>query len=229
MAGALDRGQAHDAPFGTVAIAPLGKTRSREGDEAGRAALSVARVSGGVSFGCGADAEGWRPASVGLPVATGDRLYAARGGCLDLCTAGFEIHLASGAGLEAIELSDDVKRFYVWGGTARLLVRELQPSESFGVATPNAAVTFERAGKYRIDVDREGSTRVVVGRGSAWVSAAGVAVPLGSGDVVKIDGIQCPVHDIPALPSLDSSGSGAGTLPSRARDQVLLFRPRQSH
>jgi hypothetical protein len=162
-------------------------------------------------------------------MATGDRLYAARGACLDLRTAGFEIHLASGAGLEAIELSNDVKRFYVWGGSAWLLVRELQPSESIGVDTPNAAVTFERAGNYRIDVDREGSTRVVVDRGSALVSAAGVSVPAGSGDVVKIDGIRCPAHDIPALLSLGSRESGAGTLPSRARDQVLLFRPRQSH
>ncbi|HYN43050.1 MAG TPA: hypothetical protein VE129_14835, partial [Thermoanaerobaculia bacterium] len=108
-------------------------------------------------------------------------------------------------------------------------VRALQPNESFCVDTPTAAVTFERAGKYRIDVDREGNARVVVDRGSAWVSAAGVSVPVGPGDVVKIDGIQCRVHDVPSLRPVGSSESGAGTLPSRARDRVLLFRPRQSH
>ncbi len=229
MASALDRGRAHDAPFGTVAIAPIGRAPGGEGDGARQAVLSVTGVSGGVSYGCSGDAEGWRPASVGLPVATGDRLYAARGACLDLHTAGFEIHLASGAGLEAIGLTNDVKQFYVWGGTAWFLVRELQPSESFGVDTPTAAVTFERAGTYQVEVDREGNTRVVVVGGSAWVSAAGVAVPLGSGDVVKIDGIQCRAHEAAAVRPLESGESEGGRIPCRPRDQVLLFRPRESH
>ena len=229
MDSALGRGQTHDGPFGTVGIAPLVKARPHEGDEAGRAILSVAGVSGGVSYGCGGDAEGWRPASVGLPVATGDRLYAARGACLDLRTAGFEIHLASGAGLEAIGLTDGLKRFYVWGGSAWFLVRQLQPGESFEVDTPTAVVTFERAGQYRIDVDREGNTRVVVDRGSAWVSAAGVTEPLGSSDVVRIDGIRCAAHDIPSLRPFGSGESEVETLPCRVRDQILLFRPRQSH
>jgi hypothetical protein len=161
-------------------------------------------------------------------VATSDRLYAARGASLDLRTAGFEIHLASGAGLEAISLTEEVKRFYVWGGSAWFLVRELQPNESFGVDTPTAAVTFERAGKYRIDVDREGRTRFVVDRGSAWVWAAGVSVPLGSGDVVNIEGIPCPTLEVPASPPLDSGESEVAALPCRVRDQVLHFRPRGS-
>ena len=213
-------------PFGTVVIAPLGRAPRGEKDEARQAVLSVAGVSGGVSYGCSGDAEGWRPASVGLPVATGDRFYVARGACLDLHTAGFEIHLASGAGLEAIGLTDDVKRFYIWGGTAQFLVRDLQPSESFGVDTPTAAVTFERAGTYEVEVDREGNTRVVVVEGSAWVSAAGVAVPLGSGEVVKIDGIQCPAHEAAAFRPLESGESEGERSACRARDQVLPFRPR---
>lgn len=229
MSSALDRGQAHDAPFGTVAIAPVGKARRHEGDDLRAAAVRVAHVSGGASYGRSGDPEGWAPVSVDLSVATGDRVYAARGACLDLHTAAFEIHLASGAGLEVISLTEEVKRFYVWGGSSWFLVRELQPSESFGVDTPTASVTFERAGKYRIDVDREGNARVVAERGSAWVWAAGVAVPLGTGDAVRIDGIQCPADDPPLLRSLETRESDVETLPCRARDQVLLFRRRQSH
>jgi hypothetical protein len=229
MSIAAGRGQAHDAPFGTVAIAPTGKARRHEDDGRHPEAVRVAHVSGGASYGRSGDPEGWQPASVDLPVATGDRVYAARGACLDLRTAAFEIHLASGAGLEAIGLTNDAKRFYVWGGSTFFLVLELQPSELFAVDTPTAAVTFERAGKYQIDVDREGNTRVVVDRGSAWVSAAGVAVPLGSGEGLRIDGIQFPVHDVPSHRPLDPMDSGLERVPCRPKDQVLPFRPRQSH
>lgn len=216
-------------PFGTVAIAPVGMARRHEAEDLRAAAVRVAHVSGGASYGRIGDPEGWVPVSVDLSVMTGDRVYAARGACLDLHGAAFEIHVASGAGLEVIRLTEEDKRFYVWGGSSWFLVRELLPSESFGVETPTASVSFERAGKYRIDVDREGNARVVADRGSAWVSAAGVAVPLGTGDAVRIDGIQCPSHDPPLLRSLDTRGADVETLPCRARDQVLLFRPRQSH
>ncbi len=152
MDGMLERGPTRAASVSAGAGAPLESAGPRKGDEALRAGVSVAGISGGVSYGRGGDADGWRPASVGLPVATGDRLYAARGGCLELDSAGFAIHLASATGLEALELTDDVKRFYVWGGSASFLVRQLRPGESFGVDSPRASVTFERAGHYRIDV-----------------------------------------------------------------------------
>ncbi len=160
-----ERGRAPVAFVPTGARAPRERARLREGDEAGRAGVSVAGLSGGVSYGRGGVADGWRPASVGLPVAKGDRLYAGRGGSLELESTGFAIRLASATGLEALELSDDVKRFYVWGGSASFVVRQLAPGESFGVESPNATVTFERAGDYRIDAGGEGDAFVVVDRG----------------------------------------------------------------
>jgi hypothetical protein len=185
--------------------------------------VSVAGISGGASYGRGGDADGWRPASVGLPVATGDRLYAARGGSLELDSAGFAIHLASATGLEALELTDDVKRFYVWGGSASFLVRQLTPGESFGVDSPNATVRFERAGEYRIDVGREGDTCVVVDRGNSWVSAAGVSVPLGPGDLARIDGIRAPASGGPPAAFRHARACGPPARTDRARDQVLPF------
>ncbi len=181
MDGMLERCGARTAPVSTGTSGPLGKARPRAGDEAGRTGVSVAVVSGGVSYGRGGDADGWRPASVGLPVAAGDRVYAARGGCLELDSAGFAIHIASATGLEALELTDDVKRFYVWGGSASFLVRQLTPGESFGVDSPSARVTFERAGDYRIEVGRGGDTWVAVDRGRPGTSAEDVPAPFGPG------------------------------------------------
>ena len=229
MSSAGDLGRTHESTFGTVAIAPRGETRPRPGVGTGRVVLRVAGVSGGASYDRGGDPDGWRPASLGLSVATGDRLYAGRGARLGLHSAGLEIHLEAGAGLEAVELTHEVKRFYVWGGEASFLVGRLLPEESFGVDTPNASLTVERAGEYRIEVGRADDTRVVVGEGSAWVSAAGVAMPLGAGDVVRVDGIRCPVHDAPTGPSPESRELNDARVPHQTRDRVLLFRPRQCH
>ncbi|MBK6404414.1 MAG: hypothetical protein IPF66_04905 [Holophagales bacterium] len=229
MSSAGDLGRTHESTFGTVAIAPRGETRPRPGVGTGRVVLRVAGVSGGASYDRGGDPDGWRPASLGLSVATGDRLYAGRGARLELRSAGLEIHLEAGAGLEAIDLTHEVKRFYVWGGEASFLVGRLLPEESFGVDTPNASLTVERAGEYRIEVGRADDTRVVVGEGSAWVSAAGVAMPLGAGDVVRVAGIRCPVHDAPTGPSPESGELQDARLPHQTRDRVLLFRPRQCH
>jgi|GEM_PF-6540656 len=229
MSSSADRGRTHESSFGTVAIAPRGENRLRESDETGRVVLRVAGLSGGASYDRGGDPDGWRPASLGLSVATGDRLYAGRGARLELHSAGLEIHLAAGAGLEAVGLTREVKHFYVWGGEASFLVGKLLPEESFGVDTQNASLTVERAGEYRIEVGRGEATRVVVGEGSAWVSAAGVAMPLGAGDVVRIAGIQCPVHETPIDPSPELRELQVAPLPNRTRDRVLLFRPRLSH
>lgn len=221
MVGSLEPGRSGTALLSMEVATPRSGTRLPGGGEARGAVARVASISGGVSHSRGGDADDWKPAFAGLSVATGDRLYAARGACLELRTAGCDIRLSSGSGLEAIGLADGASRFYVWGGSAAFLVRELRPSEFLGVDTATALVTFERAGQYRIDVDSGGETCVSVGRGSAWVTGAGVAVPLGSGDFVRIGTTGSGSRDAAALRPSDSTKPGEGAL--RSRDQVLPF------
>lgn len=123
-----------------------------------QAVVSLACVLGGVSRGRAGDADGWQPARAGLPVVTGDRLYAARGARAELHASAFDIQLTSATGLEALELTEGVRRFYVWGGSASFLVRRLEPGERFEVESPGATVKFERAGDYRIDVGGDSRT-----------------------------------------------------------------------
>ena len=222
MDRALDREGASVAALGTVARAPIGRARSHAGEGGCRAAVCVAVVSGGASQGRDGAPDAWRPAFAGAPVASGDRLYTARGARLEDRTAGLEVRLSSATGLEAIDLSGAVLRFRVWRGSAAFLVRRARAGESFEVGTPNAAVRFERAAECRIDVDGEG-TRVVVGHGSAWVSAAGVSARFGSGSLVRVEGDQPPACDSRPV---RRRGSGlregeAGAAP--LRNQVILF------
>lgn len=227
MVGSLEPRRNGTPLLSAEAGSPRSTLRPHCGVEASGAVARVASVSGGVSHSRGGDADDWEPAFVGLPVASGDRLYAARGACLELWTSGCDIRLSSGSGLEAIGLAEGARRFYVWGGSAAFLVRELRPRESFGVDTAAALVTFERAGQYRIDVGSGGETCVSVGRGSAWVSGAGVAVALESGDFVRLGRIEGGSRDAEAAGPPEATEPGEKALPSR--DQVLPFPLRPGH
>ena len=83
-----------------------------------------------------------------------------------------------------------MKQFSLSLGTASFQVRRLADDEVFEVDTPNAAVTFERPGDYRVDVDNDGNTRVQVRRGRAIAAAGGGQVALSAGDEMDIDGIE---------------------------------------
>lgn len=155
-------------PQGAVATAPRRAAGREEGGRFQREVASVGRTSGGVSFGRGGDPEDWRPASAGLSVATGDRLYTSRGGSLELRTDGFEIHLAPATGLEVTDLTGHAKRFYVWGGSASFRVRRIRSGETLTIDTPSTTVKLDRAGDYRIDIETERERPAAARDGSAW-------------------------------------------------------------
>ncbi len=75
---------------------------------------------------------------------------------------GDTIWLGSRTDLAALNLTDDTKQFALKLGVASFRVRQLDENDVFEVDTPNAAVTFESAGDYRLRVDEDGNTRVSV-------------------------------------------------------------------
>ncbi len=168
---------------------------------------TVARISymsGGVSFSRGDDPDDWQAADLNVPVTLGDRVYTGDDGRLELQVhGGNSARLDSQTDLATLNLSDDTKQFSLNEGTASFDVRRLADEEIFEVDTPNAAVTFERSGQYRLDVDADGNTRVGVHRGRATVAAAGGEVSLNPGDEMDIDGIDSPEYDVVGLPGPD--------------------------
>ena len=164
----------------------------------------MAYFSGEVSYSRGDDPDDWQPASLNFPMTLGDRLYTASGARMELQTEGGAIYLAPETDLAALNLTYEVKQFSLGMGSASFRIRRIDSGESFEVDTPNAAVTFDRAGEYRINVDRDGNTRVIVNRGYAHVAAAGGEVPLEAGRLMAIDGIDSPVYDVTSLPRPDS-------------------------
>jgi FecR protein len=163
----------------------------------------LAYVSGDVSFARGDDPDDWQPANANIPMTLGDRTWTA-GGRLELQVHGGNlIRLAQSTDLAALNLTEDTKQFSLSAGVASFRIRRLGDEEVFEVDTPNAAITFERTGDYRIDVRPDGDTRVQVRRGRAIVASGGGQVPLGSGDAMLIEGYEPPRYDMIGIAAPD--------------------------
>jgi hypothetical protein len=160
----------------------------------------VARISytsGDTSFSRGDDPDEWQDLDVNVPMSTGDRIYTGESGRLELqLGAGNAARLDARTDLTALNLTQDAKQLSVGGGTASFQILSLGDMETFEVDTPNAAVTFERAGEYRIDVGEEGTTRIGVLRGRATVAAGGGEVVLDPGEEMDVWGVDDPRYDV---------------------------------
>ncbi|HEY3170988.1 MAG TPA: DUF6600 domain-containing protein, partial [Thermoanaerobaculia bacterium] len=142
----------------------------------------------------------WQPADRNVPMTLGDRIYTGGRSRIELQVHGGDfVRLGSRTDFAALNLTDDTKQFSLRSGVASIQIRRLSESEIFEIDTPNAAVTFDRPGDYRVDVDENGFTRISAWSGSATVAAGGGQIPLYSGEAMEIEGIDAPRYDIVAL------------------------------
>jgi hypothetical protein len=163
----------------------------------------LAYISGDVSFARGDDPDHWQRADPNIPMTLGDRTWTA-GGRLELQVHGGNIiRLAQSTDLTALNLTEDTKQFSMTAGVASFRIRRLLDDEIFEVDTPNAAITFERTGDYRVNVRPDGDTEVLVRRGRAYVASGGGQVPLGSGDAMIVEGYEPPRYDLVGMPPPD--------------------------
>jgi len=169
-----------------------------QGDEEVR--QTVARVSflgGSVSYVRGDDPDNWQPADTNVPLTVGDRLYTGDDGRAELQVhGGFAVRVGAQADLAALNLTDDTKQWSLRSGAAAFQLKRLAENEVFEVDTPNGAVTFERPGDYRLDVDGDGNTRIAVREGRAFVAAGGGQVPLNAGEQMNLEGTESPRYDV---------------------------------
>ncbi|MBI4528155.1 MAG: FecR domain-containing protein [Deltaproteobacteria bacterium] len=164
----------------------------------------VSYVSGGVSYSRGDDPDYWETAAINVPFTLGDRIYSPSSGRAELeLPAGNFVRLAPRTYLTALNLSYDIKQFYLGVGKAAFHIRNLAADEIYEVDTPNVAVNFEASGRYRVEVDEEGNTRILVRRGRAIVAAKGRQISVEEGEI-RIYGIESPRYEVVPLRNPDS-------------------------
>jgi hypothetical protein len=163
---------------------------------------TVARVSyveGSVSYARGDDPDQWQGLDPNVPMTIGDRVYTDQAGTVELELAlGGRVEIAPQTDLTAVNMTDQVQQFALNGGTSSFAVRHLPPGFVYEVDTPNAAVTFDENGLYRVDVDQSGQTRLTVQRGNATIAAGGGQLGVSNGESIVIQGTDNPRYDVVA-------------------------------
>jgi len=161
-------------------------------------------VSGPVTYSRGDDPDEWDDAIENVPLTIGDRIYAPEDGRADLqLSSGNFVRIAPRSLLSALNLSDDIKQFYLGEGAASFHIRSLQSDEVIEIDTPNVSVTLDEPGRYRIAVDEDGNSRIAVRRGRVMVAASGRQIAVENSEI-RIDGIDSPRYEIVGLPALDA-------------------------
>ena len=168
---------------------------------------SVARisfVSGPVSYSRGDDPDEWDDAIENVPLTIGDRIYAPEDGRAELqLPSGNFVRLAPRSYFSALNLSDDIKQFYLGEGVASFNIRRLRSDEVIEIDTPNVSVTLDQPGRYRIAVDEDGNSRISVRRGRVIVAANGRQITVENSEI-RIYGTDSPRYEIVGLPATDA-------------------------
>ena len=160
---------------------------------------SVARISyisGPVSYSRGDYPDEWDEAAVNVPFTLGDRIYLPEDGRAELqLPSGNVISLAPRSYFSALNLADDVKQFYLGEGAAFFNIRRLASDEIIEIDTPNVSVTLEQEGRYRVEVDEDGNSRISVRRGKVIVAASGRQITMGEGEL-RVYGLDSPRYEV---------------------------------
>ncbi|HKQ60429.1 MAG TPA: DUF6600 domain-containing protein, partial [Candidatus Polarisedimenticolaceae bacterium] len=176
-----------------------------EDDEVHQTAARLGYLSGDVSYSRGDDPDDWQRAEANVPMVSGDAVYTGDNGRLELqVPGGMRLRLASRTQLTALDLTTETLQFAVDAGTLFVRLPRLDDDQVYEIDTPSAAITLDRAGDYRVDVDPDGPTRVQVRSGRATVAAGGGQVGIGEGDALVLEGTDSPRYDVVNLPPRDA-------------------------
>lgn len=150
-------------------------------------------------------AQDWAEAQVNTPLAPGDELYTGSPGNLEL-QIGSRAYVRGWANTQVGLANQEPSflQFKVTTGSASFDLRTLERGTTVEVATPNAAVTIEHTGYYRVDVTGE-RTAVITRRGGQGTvtPASGAAVVIAPSEEVIIEGTASPRVTSYVAPPLD--------------------------
>jgi hypothetical protein len=151
-------------------------------------------------------ADDWSTAQINTPLAPGDELYTASPATLEI-QIGSRAFVRTWANtqLGLVNQDPDYLQFKVTTGYASFDLRTIEPGTTVEVATPNAALTIERPGYYRVDVTGERTAFITRRGGQATVTpASGAAVVITPSEEVVIEGTSSPRVTSYVAPQLDA-------------------------
>jgi hypothetical protein len=179
----------------------------------------VARISliqGDVSTERGDNSQ-WAAATVNTPVVSGDSVSTGANARTELqLDASDVLRVADNSSAKVASLSRQQIQVQVGQGLVTYTV--LRPSDAAAeIDTPNVAVRPRGQGEYRILVDNNGQTQVIVRNGSADVSTPQGSTTVDAGQMITVQGTDNPQYQTSAAPARDEWDSW-----NAGRDRSIL-------
>jgi hypothetical protein len=134
-------------------------------DPPGRVAR-ISYASGNLSLAV-AGSEQWTDVAMNRPISVGDSLWVPGSGRAELHVGSSVIRLNENSSLTFLTLSDDSIQLKLTRGTMVVRLRTLTGKEVFEINTPNLAFSLQEVGEYRVTVNNDNTSNVMVRRGAA--------------------------------------------------------------
>ena len=153
----------------------------------------VSYINGEVSF-WRPGAQDWTPAALNTPLAPGDLVYAGATGNVEIQIGPQAfVRATNGAQIGLDNQEPDFVQLRMTAGQAALDLRRLSAGFTVELDTPNAALTIDRTGYYRVDVGQDSTAFETHRGGSAVVTpAGGTASPIGPEQQMVLTGADTP-------------------------------------
>ena len=148
----------------------------------------LAYAQGDVSFSPAGDDQ-WVRAIVNRPLVPGDRLWSDARARAEVSMSNASVRFGPLTSIELLNVDDRIQQLQLTQGVLHVNVRRLATDEAFEIDTPNLAFSITRPGSYRVDVDPErGSTLIVVRSGEGDVYGEGSAYRIAAGQSYRFYG-----------------------------------------
>jgi hypothetical protein len=189
--------------IGGVLVALLMQAQaSAQVDPPGRVAR-MSYASGSVSFAPAGSGQ-WAELQINRPLVTGDSIWVSDNGRAELHIGSSALRFNERTSVSLLTLSDETVQLKMTQGTMVVRVRNLSDQESFEIDTPNLAFSLQEAGEYRININEDNSTTVMVRRGTAIAYGDRDSVTIREAEQVNFSGTNLSHDAINRMPPYDN-------------------------
>ena len=190
--------------FAAVALTALALHSGAQAqvDPPGRVAR-LSHATGYLSFSA-AGTDQWTEVSMNRPISVGDSLWVPERGKAELHIGADVIRLSERSSLTFMTLSDDTLQLKLTRGTMVVRLRSLSGKEMVEINTPNLAFSLQEAGEYRISVNDDNTTEVIVRRGTGIAYGDRDSITIREAEQVVFSGTNLNHYSIGRMPPYDN-------------------------
>jgi hypothetical protein len=136
-------------------------------------------------------AQQWSKGFLNRPLTSGDQLWSDASSRAEVELGGVVVRISGNSEISMLDYSQQGLQLGVGVGSVDVALHDANSNQWFEVDTPQVAMTLQRDGDYRVNVDLDGTTTVLVRSGTTHLSARsgeGISLRDGQGVVFAADG-----------------------------------------